>query len=405
MNKIDKLIKEMCPNGVEYKKLKELCIDNFWIMPQTPSFIEKGIPYITSKNIRNGNINFQNVKYISENDHFKLIKNRKVKKEDFLISMIGTIGEVAIVKESDLPFYGQNMYLIRLDFDKVDIRFFYHYFTSSIVKNTLFGEKNNGNQGYLKTANIELLNIPLPPIKIQKEIVKILDKFVELEARKKQYAFYIDKIYNVENAKNKNIEVMKLEKIGEFIRGKRFVRNDISAEGTPCIHYGDLYTHYGVSATESKCFLNYNLSNKMRYANKGDVVIVQAGENDMEIGIGVAWLGEEKVAVHDACYIFTHNINSKYISHYLRSNIYHLQIKQYVSRGKICAINSKGIGKALIPVPSLEEQERIVDILDKFDKLVNDIKEGLPAEIEMRRKQYEYYRNKLLTFEELDYEY
>lgn len=166
------------------------------------------------------------------------------------------------------------------------------------------------------------------------------------------------------------------------------------------IHYGDLYTYYGVSAEKTKCFLDKELSEKMRFAHKGNVVIVQAGENDMDIGIGVAWMGDEDVAVHDACYIFEHNINPKYISHYLRTNIYHLQIKKYVSIGKICSISAQGIGKALIPVPSVEEQERIVSILDRFDTLVNNITTGLPAEIEARKQQYEYYRDKLLTFKE-----
>jgi len=138
----------------------------------------------------------------------------------------------------------------------------------------------------------------------------------------------------------------------------------------------------------------------MRFAKKSDVIIVQAGENDMDIGVGVAWMGDEEVAVHDACYIYSHNINPKYISHYLRTSIYHLQIKKYVSIGKICAINAQGIGKALLPVPTLEEQERIVNILDRFDTLCNDITTGIPAEIEARRKQYEHYRDKLLTFQE-----
>lgn len=95
-------------------------------------------------------------------------------------------------------------------------------------------------------------------------------------------------------------------------------------------------------------------------------------------------------------------MNPKYISHFLRTSICNLQIKQFVSKGKICSISAKNIGRALIPVPSLEEQERIVSILDKFDALVNDISIGLPAEIEARQKQYEYYREKLLTFKKLD---
>lgn len=136
----------------------------------------------------------------------------------------------------------------------------------------------------------------------------------------------------------------------------------------------------------------------MRYAHKGDVIIVGAGENNIDIGVGVSWEGEEDVAVHDACYTLVHDQNSRYISYYLRSHMYHEQIKKYVSSGKICAISAEGIGKAMIPLPSLKKQDEIVSILNRFETLCNDISEGIPAEIEARKKQYEYYRDKLLTF-------
>ena len=101
---------------VEWKTVEEIIVDKFWIMPATPKFNEdEEIPYITSKNIRGGHINFEKVKFISRSDYLKISRNRPILAGDFLISMIGTIGEVARVKDTDLDFYGQNMYLIRLD--------------------------------------------------------------------------------------------------------------------------------------------------------------------------------------------------------------------------------------------------------------------------------------------------
>ena len=143
----------------------------------------------------------------------------------------------------------------------------------------------------------------------------------------------------------------------------------------------------------------------MRYAQKGDVIIVGAGENNIDIGIGVDWEGAEDIAVHDACY--TYHIDKelalpRYISYYLRTDDYHKQIKKYVSEGKICSISADSIGKAEISFPTLVEQERIVGILDRFNALCNDISTGLPAEIEARQKQYEYYRDTLLNFKKLD---
>ncbi|MDD6640656.1 MAG: restriction endonuclease subunit S, partial [Erysipelotrichaceae bacterium] len=194
---------------------------------------------------------------------------------------------------------------------------------------------------------------------------------------------------------------VRLNDIGTLTRGKRFVKADSVEEGTPCIHYGELYTYYGVWAKEAKSHLDPELASKIRFAKQNDVVIVGAGENDWDIGVGVAWLGNEKVAVHDACYIYEHDQNPKYISYCLRTTDYHNQKKKYVSTGKICAISSEGLGQAIIYLPSIEKQREIVEKLDAFDVLTKDISDGIPAEIEARQKQYEYYRDKLLDFKRL----
>ena len=189
-----------------------------------------------------------------------------------------------------------------------------------------------------------------------------------------------------------------MSEIGTFIRGKRFVRTDIVNDGVPCIHYGDVYTYYGLYATKSKGMLRNEFAPKMRYAQKNDVVIVAAGENKEDIGIGMAWLGDEPAAVHDACFIFKSDLYPQYVSHYLRTNYYHKQIVKHVSEGKICSISAKGLGSAIIPIPPYEEQVRIATLLNKFDELISDIVQGLPAEIAAVKEQYEHYRNKLLSF-------
>src|SRR5690606_28670948 len=146
-------------------------------------------------------------------------------------------------------------------------------------------------------------------------------------------------------------------------------------------------------------FISEDLAKKLRVANKGDVVIVAAGETMEDIGKATAWLGDSEVVIHDACFTFKSSLNPKLVAYFSRTKLFHDQIKRHIPSGKISAINAKGLEKAKIPVPSLEEQKRIVTILDKFDALVNDISTGLPAEIQARRQQYEYYRGKLLTFE------
>ncbi len=172
------------------------------------------------------------------------------------------------------------------------------------------------------------------------------------------------------------------------------------SEGVPCIHYGEMYTHYDTWADKTKSFVSEELveRKKLRIAEKGDVVIVAAGETIEDIGRGTAWLGDEGVVIHDACFSYRSPLNPKYVAYFTRTRQYHDQIRRHISSGKISAINSRGLSKVVIPVPSKEEQERIVSILDKFDILTTSISEGIPKEIELRKKQFEYYRDMLLQF-------
>ena len=193
-------------------------------------------------------------------------------------------------------------------------------------------------------------------------------------------------------------------KAGEFQRGKRFVKKDMISEGVPCIHYGEMYTHYGPWANTTRSYLSPELVNRknLRVAEEGDIVIVAAGETIEDIGQGTAWLGRQSVVIHDACFSYSTDINPKYIAYFTRTRQFQDQVRRHVSSGKISAINARGLGKVKIPVPPPEEQFRIVAILDQFDTLINSINEGLPRAIELRQKQYEYYRDALFNFPKPD---
>lgn len=284
------------------------------------------------------------------------------------------------------------------------LRYLYYSLQCTDVSDIVRGVPPKINQ-----ANMRNIPIPIPSLSEQSRIVSILDTFTssisnlkqQIEERRKQYNFLLDKLYYankselLEATERGEVCVKTLDEIGTFTRGRRFVRTDIVEEGVPCIHYGDMYTYYGVCAEKTPTFLTKEKAEKLRFAKKGDVVIVAAGENDIDIGVGVAWLGEEDVVVHDACFIFKHNMNPKYLSYFMRSMNYHLQIRMGVVDGKICSISAKELGRTLAPVPSLQAQSRIVSILDTFEQSISNLEEQLA----MREKQYEYYRNQLLTFE------
>ncbi len=137
---------------------------------------------------------------------------------------------------------------------------------------------------------------------------------------------------------------------------------------------------------------------KARKAQKGDLVIATTSETDEDVCKAVAWLGNEEIAVSsDAC-IYRHKLNPKYVSYFFQTEQFQKQKRQYITGAKVRRVNVNNLAKILIPVVSQEEQARIVYILDKFDVLTNSISTGLPYEIELRQKQYEFYRGRLLNF-------
>lgn len=374
MSKLDELIQKYCPNGVQYKKTKDIVKDSFWLMPSTPKFKDNGIHYITSKNIRNGKITFKDAKFITEDDYNNISKNRPILKGDILITMIGTIGEVSIV-DTDIKFYGQNIYLLRLNNKIILNKFYYYFITSNRIKTSLISKKNASSQGYIKAGSIENLSIPLPPLPVQEEIVRILDSFTklneelneELTKRKNQYEYYRD---NLLSFKDKSI-YLPLEQILKIKNGKDYKHLNIGkipVYGTGgIITYVDKYTY-----------------------NKPSVLIPRKGSLEKLYYLDTPFWNVDTVFYTE---IFN-NVVEKYVFYCLQKE----HLEKLNTAGGVPSLTQRVLNKVRIPVPSLDKQKYIVSILDKFNILCNDL---LPAEIEARKKQYEYYRDKLLTFKEL----
>ncbi|MEG2267668.1 MAG: restriction endonuclease subunit S, partial [Acinetobacter sp.] len=264
----------------------------------------------------------------------------------------------------------------------------------------------------IRKSEMEALKIPIPcpgnlkkSLEIQAEIVRILDAMTahtaeltaELTARKKQYNYYRDKLFFFEGV-DVDYLPMGQESVGQFIRGGGLQKKDFTEVGVGCIHYGQIYTHYGTFANKTKTFVSLDFFKKSRKAKCGDLVVATTSENDDDVCKAVAWLGNEEVAVSsDAC-IYRHKLNPKYVSYFYQTEYFQKQKRQYITGTKVRRVNADDLAKILIPIPTTEEQDRIVSILDKFDALTASITEGLPREIELRQKQYAYYRDLLLSF-------
>jgi type I restriction enzyme S subunit len=159
-----------------------------------------------------------------------------------------------------------------------------------------------------------------------------------------------------------------------------------------------MYTHFGVYAHKTLKFVNADVFDKSKKAAPNDIVMAVTSENVEDVCSCTAWIGEEPIAVSGHTAIIHHNQNPKYLSYYFRTSHFFAQKKKLAHGVKVIEVTPDKLLNVVLPLPSIQEQERIVAILDRFDTLCNDITEGLPAEIEARQKQYEYYRDKLLTF-------
>jgi type I restriction enzyme S subunit len=251
---------------------------------------------------------------------------------------------------------------------------------------------------------------PQKSLPIQGEIVRILGAFTaltaeltaELTARKTQYNHYRNQLLSFEGGEVAHFALGD-PKVGVFTRGGGLQKKDFVDRGFPCIHYGQIYTHYGTFADKTKSFVTEDFAKKARKAKSGDLVIATTSENDDDVCKAVAWLGAEDVAVSsDACF-YTHNLNPKYVSYFFQTEQFQKQKRVHITGTKVRRVNADDLAKILIPIPfpnnpekSLAEQARIVAILDKFDTLTTSLAEGLPREIALRKRQYEHYRNLLL---------
>ncbi|GAB5898446.1 restriction endonuclease subunit S [Mycolicibacterium mageritense] len=389
MSSIDELVAEMAPAGVPYVRIGDIAQVGTGSADRKDASPDGKYPfYVRSKEIlRSDSYEFD--------------------EDAILIPGEGGIGDIFHFVSGRYSLH-QRAYRISLQTPSIDTKYAYYVFLV-YFKKFILQKAVSATVTSIRKPMITDFRIPVPPLAVQREIVQVLDKFAELEtgleveleaelqARHLQYAHYRDSILSFGGT----VQRKPMGEIGDFIRGRRFTKDDVVDAGIPSIHYGEIYTHYGVAATSALSQVREELAGQLRYAEPGDVVIAAVGETVEDVAKAVAWLGDQPVAIHDDTFLFRHKMNPKFVSYLLQTADFHAQKNKYVARAKVKRVSGDGLAKILIPVPSMEEQGRIVEILDQFEALVDDLSTELPAELNARRKQYEYYRDRLLTFEEL----
>ena len=382
MSKIEELIEKLCPNGVKFEELKEIC------MVSIGEFVHKNKQREDAKYpVFNGGIS--NTGFYDEYNN----EGNKI-----LISARGA--NAGFINKIESRYWaGNSCYSIDIK-DKGSINWLYVYYYLKNNEKSLLGQQQTGSIPAISKKQIESFKIPVPPLEVQCKIVHILDDFTllsaelsaELKARKNQYNYYRDK----EMLNAKNVVKYKLNEIAKIYDGTHQTPKytDSGIDFISVENIKDIYN--------SKKYISVEDYNKYKIKPKlNDIFMTRIGT----IGKCTVFNKQKDLAYYVSLALIRPNndiVDSYYLKYLIESII---GIKELRKRTLVNAvpikINKDDIGKLVLPIPPLEEQKRIVNILDRFDKLCNDISEGLPAEIEARQKQYEYYRDKLLTFKEL----
>lgn len=386
-SKIEKLISELCPNGVKFFDLGSLSSIETGTQLNKTELSEYG-----DYAVLNGGINPSGFYH-----------EYNTQENTIAISQGGaSAGYVNFVTKKF--WAGAHCFVIKPIDKKINNRFL--YFILKNAQDKLQNAKLGAGIPGLNKKELQNFIIPIPPIAIQEEIVKILNGFTELEAeleaelevRKKQYEHYRIKLLNL----NHGFEWKNLGEIAKKIYSGGTPKTGESkywdGGNIPWMSSGEV--NYGTIYKTENFITELGLKNSSaKYVPKNSIVIALAGQGKTRGKVARTRIDLTTNQSLAAITFDDSSISSDYVFHFLKSQ--YLQLRQVSSGdGTRGGLNLQMISNYKIPVPSLKEQKRIASILDKFDALVNDISIGLPAELNARRRQYEYYRNKLLTFKE-----
>ena len=411
MSKLDELIRGLCPDGVEYKTLGEIAVDIYRGAGITRDQVTaEGTPCVRYGEIYTTyGVWFD--KCVSHTDEAKLTSKKYFEYGDVLFAITGEsvddiakccayIGHEKCLAGGDIVVLKHNQ----------DPKYLSYVLATTDARQQKSKGKVKSKVVHSSVPAIREIKVPIPPIEIQREIVRILDDYTEnvtelqrqlaaeMTARKTQYSFYRDKLLTF----NTPVEWKPMEK--EF----PFIRNGFVGTVTPYFtgeEQGVRYLegtniHDGVISDNeiiyvSKEFHQKHIRNELK---NGDILMVQSGH------VGECAVVDDKYAGANchALIIMSNagHCNSRFVMHYLRSTEGKAKLKKITTGGTVKHILASNMKKFMIPVPPLDVQNRIVNVLDNFEKICSDLNIGLPAEIEARQKQYEYYRDKLLTFAE-----
>ncbi|WP_196602522.1 restriction endonuclease subunit S [Escherichia coli] len=399
---------------VEWKPLKDVCDFKNGFAFKSSLFKETGLPIVRITNIDGFNVDLDEVKYFSLNDYKEDLSSFEVSMGNILIAMSGaTTGKVGIYKKGTKCYLNQRVGKFIPKENILNNNYLYHFLL--LNTETIYILAGGGAQPNLSSnALMSKLLIPIPcpdnpekSLAIQAEIVRILDTFTaltaelttELTMRKKQYNYYRDQLLSFDEGE---VEWKTLGAIGKFTYGYA-AKAQISGDAR-FVRITDINTNGKLSPFEPM-FVDISAENEKYTLKKNDLLMARTGAT-----FGKTMIFEEDYPAIYAGFLIKLSldrdiIDPKYYWHFAQSDYFWEQANKLVSGGGQPQFNANALKQIKVPIPypneagkSLSEQARIVSVLDKFDILASSITEGLPREIELRQKQYEYYRDLLFSF-------
>jgi len=380
MNRIEEMIKRLCPKGVESVKLGD------YIILYTGEQLNKANMFkMGSYPVINGGVSASG-----------FVEAYNEQANTITISQGGaSAGYVNFIK---VPFWaGAHCFVIKPNSDNLNKRFLYHY----IKGQEFFIQQCQQGAGIpsVNSDKIKKLLIPLPPLSIQQEIVSVLDSFTtlidkmkkEVEMRKKQMECYRERLMSPKEGWT----VKTLGEIGTFTRGSGLQKSDLRDAGFPCIHYGQIHTFYNFAAYKTKSFCDENYAKKLKKGKTGDLLIATTSEDVEACCKAVAWLGDSEVAYSTDSYCYSHDQDPKFMAYLFQTEMFAKQKRMAATGAKVVRVSGEAMATFSFALPPLSKQREIARTLDIFEEYI----QRLEKLISLRQKQYEYYREKLLTFE------
>lgn len=389
---------------VEWRAIGDICYISDYVSNGSFASLRENVQYksepdyavlIRFADYSNG---FDESKFVYVDEQaFHFLSKSELKSGDIIMSNVGSCGLYFICPSMDRKMsLAPNSILIRSEYN----RYLNHWFGSYQGVEDIKKITSKSAMPKFNKTEFKKIQVPIPSKEEVDRIVDILDTFTssienlkeQIALRRKQYEYYRDQLLDLDG--KEGVEMKTLGEIGEFIRGNGIQKNDFVEEGLGCIHYGQIHAKYGFSAEETISKIEEPLYKKCKKAQKGDVVLATTSEDAEGVAKPFVWLGNEKVAVSGDAFIYHHHQNGKFMGYqFLTHKFMQFKVK-YATGAKVVRISGDRMAKFEVALPSLEKQNEIVDILDKFEASI----QNLEAQLAQREKQYEYYRNKLLTF-------